>query len=111
MKVVEVFSRCNLTHSSDGLLAVSGLAKYFAHEFDDGYLAGLWRKDLFHELLLYVDGFREQTGTGNTTQTCTGSYLSGGTHITSTNSSSTLVVMGFETIQRQIYIQLMGPSI
>lgn len=35
MKVVEVFSECNLAHSSDGLLAVSGLAKYFAHEFED----------------------------------------------------------------------------
>jgi hypothetical protein len=51
MRIVEIFSHCNLTYDSDCLLALSGLAKYFAQEFDDDYLAGMWRKDLFHQLL------------------------------------------------------------
>ncbi|KAH7091328.1 hypothetical protein FB567DRAFT_589221 [Paraphoma chrysanthemicola] len=55
MKVIERYSRCYLTHESDCLLALSGLAKHFAREFDDEYLAGLWRKDLLEELLWYCD--------------------------------------------------------
>jgi hypothetical protein len=53
MRVVEIFSHSDLTYESDCFLALSGLAKYFAHEFDDEYLAGMWKKDLFHQLLWY----------------------------------------------------------
>jgi hypothetical protein len=53
MRLVETFSHCNLTYESDYLLALSGLAKHFIQEFDDEYLVGIWRKDIFHQLLWY----------------------------------------------------------
>jgi hypothetical protein len=53
MRLVEIFSHCNLTYESDYLLALSGLAKHFIQEFDDEYLVGIWRKDIFHQLLWY----------------------------------------------------------
>jgi hypothetical protein len=53
MRLVEIFSHCNLTYESDSLLALYDLAKYFIHEFGDEYLAGIWRKDIFHQLLWY----------------------------------------------------------
>jgi hypothetical protein len=53
MRLVETFSHCNLTYESDYLLALSGLAKHFIQEFDDECLAGIWRKDIFHQLLWY----------------------------------------------------------
>jgi hypothetical protein len=52
-RLVEIFSHCNLTYESDYLLALSGLAKHFIQEFDDDYLAGIRRKDIFHQLLWY----------------------------------------------------------
>ncbi|KAH7081464.1 heterokaryon incompatibility protein-domain-containing protein [Paraphoma chrysanthemicola] len=55
MKLIERYSRCQLTHESDCFLALSGLAKHFAREFDDEYLAGLWRKGIYEQLLWYVD--------------------------------------------------------
>jgi hypothetical protein len=55
MQVVKEFSHCKLTYESDCLLALSGLAKYFAQEFDDKYLAGMWEKDLFVQLLWHCD--------------------------------------------------------
>jgi hypothetical protein len=51
MKLVEKYSLCSLTYETDRLLALSGLAKHFAKTFDDEYIAGLWRKDMFHQLL------------------------------------------------------------
>jgi hypothetical protein len=49
-----------LWSDSDRFLAVSGLARIFAQEFHEDYLAGLWKKDLVHELLWY----RCETPTG-----------------------------------------------
>jgi len=54
--VVERFSKCELTYASDRLLALSGLAKHFAKEFKDSYLAGMWKEDLFDELLWHRRG-------------------------------------------------------
>jgi len=53
--LIWMFRRCDLTYPSDCLPALSGLAKNFSREMDDEYLAGLWRKDLFRELLWYHD--------------------------------------------------------
>lgn len=48
---VQLFSRCDLTLSKDKLIAVSGMAQSLAPDMRCEYLAGLWRKDLEHQLL------------------------------------------------------------
>jgi hypothetical protein len=40
-----------LTHNSDKLPALSGIAQIFAERLDDQYVAGLWRKSLIEGLL------------------------------------------------------------
>lgn len=54
IRVVEIFSQCSLTFSSDKLVAVAGLAKSLSDGMQCEYLAGLWRKDLEHQLLWKV---------------------------------------------------------
>ena len=49
MKVVEMFSVAQLTHESDKLIAISGLAQFFQslwHNHNITYVAGLWSLDL-----------------------------------------------------------------
>ena len=53
--VVENYSRRNLSQSRDKLVAISGLARKFANESTDQYLAGLWKRTLFTDLLWRVD--------------------------------------------------------
>ena len=51
-KLVEEYSRCDLTEDGDKLVAISGIAKIFQSCFkDNDYLAGLWRRDLVVGLL------------------------------------------------------------
>lgn len=52
--VVKTYSRCSLTYSSDKLVAVAGMARFLAKRMDCEYLAGLWRRDLRHQLLWSV---------------------------------------------------------
>lgn len=49
-QVVHLYSRRNLTKSTDRLPALAGLAAYFKQSLDDEYCAGLWRKDLIYGL-------------------------------------------------------------
>jgi hypothetical protein len=56
LTVVEIFSRCSLSFSKDKLVAISGMAKSLSQEMNCDYLAGLWRKDLEHQLLWKVNG-------------------------------------------------------
>jgi hypothetical protein len=53
--VVENYSRRNLSQSRDKLVAISGLARKFANESTEQYLAGLWKRTLFTDLLWRVD--------------------------------------------------------
>jgi heterokaryon incompatibility protein (HET) len=48
--VVSDYSSRKLTHPSDKLPALSGVVTYFQRAMEDKYLAGLWQKQLFHEL-------------------------------------------------------------
>lgn len=48
---VEIYSKCSLTYSKDKLVAISGIAKMLIVEMGCDYLAGLWRRDLEHQLL------------------------------------------------------------
>jgi hypothetical protein len=53
MEIVQQYSCCILTNDNDRFPAILGLVKYFARALDDEYVAGLWRGDLFRELLWY----------------------------------------------------------
>ena len=52
--VVRLFSRCSLSFSSDKLVAISGMAQTLVPKLNCDYVAGLWRKDLEHQLLWKV---------------------------------------------------------
>lgn len=58
-KMVEEYTRRELTVESDTLPAISGLASRFNRLLDgdtDEYLAGIWKRDLLQGLLWYVEG-------------------------------------------------------
>ena len=52
--VVEVYSGCALSYSKDKLIAVSGMANTISQDMNCAYLAGMWRRDLEHQLLWKV---------------------------------------------------------
>lgn len=49
-KIVELYSRRQLTQNSDRLPALAGLATYFKQHLGDDYCAGLWKEDLIYGL-------------------------------------------------------------
>lgn len=53
-EVVEAYSGCALTFPQDKFLAISGMAHTMAPEMGCAYLAGMWRRDLEHQLLWKV---------------------------------------------------------
>jgi hypothetical protein len=44
--LIEMYSECHLTISSDKLVAVSGLARNLQSQTKEQYVAGLWREEL-----------------------------------------------------------------
>ncbi|KAI8939158.1 hypothetical protein NX059_004992 [Plenodomus lindquistii] len=58
--VVEWYSRCSLTDTSDFFPALSGLAKYFQVVLKDDYIAGMWRKDMLRGLLWRPNVWRQE---------------------------------------------------
>jgi hypothetical protein len=58
LRVVDMFSLRQLTHASDKLLVVAGIAKELQSRLGSDYKAGLWTKD-FHKGLLWSP-FRNQ---------------------------------------------------
>lgn len=54
LEVISVFSKLDLTHESDRLPALSGIASRFAGPVLSNYLAGLWREDLARSLLWFI---------------------------------------------------------
>jgi hypothetical protein len=61
-KVVEVYSRCELTFGRDKLVAISGLAEIVRAATCDEYLAGLWKKHLPSQLLWRTTSDRRRNG-------------------------------------------------
>ncbi|KAJ8061013.1 hypothetical protein OCU04_010091 [Sclerotinia nivalis] len=53
--VVDIYSRSKLTVSSDKLVALSGIAKYFARKYNAQYLSGIWKEHLPIALLWHAD--------------------------------------------------------
>jgi hypothetical protein len=52
--IVISYSQGRLTHDSDKLIAIYGVAKNIAQRFGGDYLAGLWRENLIEQLLWFV---------------------------------------------------------
>jgi hypothetical protein len=48
--IVEQYSSCQLSYSSDKLIAISGLVRHIQLQTREQYYAGLWREDLEHQL-------------------------------------------------------------
>jgi hypothetical protein len=57
--IVETYTACKLTYTSDKLVALSGVAKLMEQAIDDQYCAGLWRKNLVTQLFWW-SGCAEQ---------------------------------------------------
>ena len=55
MRVVEAYSRCQLTKPDDKLPALSGIAKRMSDILGDDYVAGMWRRYLASELIWFVE--------------------------------------------------------
>jgi hypothetical protein len=58
-QVVSEYTQLSLSHSSDALPALSGIAKDFAAKIGDEYVAGMWKRTLVLNLLWY---FMEDAG-------------------------------------------------
>lgn len=54
-EILRPYVRCALTKEEDKFVAISGLAKDFAHAIGDEYVAGLWRQNLINGLLWKVE--------------------------------------------------------
>jgi hypothetical protein len=54
IRVVEIYTRSALTFPKDKLVAISGMARELSGDMKCEYLAGLWRRDLEHQLLWKV---------------------------------------------------------
>lgn len=54
-QVVENYSKRQLSHPVDKLIAISGIAKMFYSSFSCQYAAGLWGKEIERQLLWHLD--------------------------------------------------------
>lgn len=52
--MIEAYTACALSFRKDKLVAIAGMAQMIYREMQCEYLAGLWRKDLEHQLLWKV---------------------------------------------------------
>lgn len=59
-QIVDEYCALSLTHASDIYPALSGIAKIFAAEIDDEYIAGMWRRTLLANLLWYPQVMEEE---------------------------------------------------
>jgi hypothetical protein len=58
---LDSYTRCELTHATDKLVAISGVARVLADRFRDQYRAGLWQSNLVGGLCWRVDRIRRAT--------------------------------------------------
>jgi hypothetical protein len=50
LAIVRLYTACRLTFKKDRLIALSGIAETLQWRYDDEYVAGLWKKDLYRQL-------------------------------------------------------------
>ncbi|KAJ3543531.1 hypothetical protein NM208_g2538 [Fusarium decemcellulare] len=89
-EIVEWYSRCALTKETDKLPALSGIATIFQRVSHDDYLAGLWARDFYKDLLwLSADGTRSKRPRTPRASTWSWASLDGAVaYIPSTNHES-----------------------
>jgi hypothetical protein len=49
-QTISIYSKADLTYTSDKMIAISGVARNFQERFPDQYLAGLWKGNLGRQL-------------------------------------------------------------
>jgi hypothetical protein len=49
-RTISIYSKADLTYTSDKMIAISGVARNFQDRFPDQYLAGLWKENLGRQL-------------------------------------------------------------
>ncbi|KAK3326745.1 hypothetical protein B0H66DRAFT_530740 [Apodospora peruviana] len=59
--LVEIYSKCSLSHPSDKIIAISSLAESIRDQTGDTYLAGLWKQDLHMQLCWHIYGPLDDT--------------------------------------------------
>ncbi|KAK5674383.1 hypothetical protein LTS10_012967 [Elasticomyces elasticus] len=52
--IVQSYTECDLSYTSDKLVTIAGIAQMISRVTECRYLAGLWRKDLEHQLMWKV---------------------------------------------------------
>ena len=55
LQMVMAYSKGRLSYSKDKLVAISGIARFLKDSVKAPYLAGLWRRDMEHQLLWKVE--------------------------------------------------------
>lgn len=65
-RIVEIYTKCQLTNSADKLIALSGIAKRMRGILQDEYVVGMWRRYLESELLWSVSRHRQANGDPST---------------------------------------------
>ncbi|WDK18666.1 heterokaryon incompatibility protein [Colletotrichum graminicola] len=53
-RIIRIYSRRQLTHQSDRLVAITAVADRFSEELQDQYLWGLWRRDFLSSLCWFA---------------------------------------------------------
>ncbi|KAK1840160.1 heterokaryon incompatibility protein [Colletotrichum chrysophilum] len=53
-RIIRIYSRRQLTHQSDKLVAITAVADRFREELEDQYLWGLWRRDFLSSLCWFA---------------------------------------------------------
>lgn len=59
LEVIQAYSGCYVTYESDKLVAISGIARMMKKEMNCQCMAGIWRRDLEHQLLWKVSQWRD----------------------------------------------------
>lgn len=72
LRLVEIFSKCDLTIADDKLVAFSGLAKSFSAYFQEFYYAGVWGGEFLVPCLLWTTYASDANNTSPTLSTYRG---------------------------------------
>ena len=54
LNIIQEYSKCHLTYSSDKLVAISALARSFQSSIGSSYFSGMWEHKLINQLLWSV---------------------------------------------------------
>ncbi|KAF7894956.1 hypothetical protein EAF00_006770 [Botryotinia globosa] len=64
--IIRVYSNCSLTHDSDCLIAIGGVARQLQNKNGGKYFAGLWQSRIREQMCWYIESFITKTPRENT---------------------------------------------